>query len=363
MRAALGLARRALGRAWPNPAVGCILVNDGRVVGRGWTQPGGRPHAETEALRRAGAAARGAVAYVTLEPCAHHGRTPPCAEALAEAGISRAVIAIRDPDPRVDGAGAERLREAGIEVALGVGAAEAGEVNGGFLRRVGTGRPLVTLKLASSLDGRIATPSGASQWITGPVSRALAHGLRARHDAVLVGARTAIADDPNLTCRLPGLADRSPVRIFLDGRDEPPASHDLIANARTIPTWVLTARDAADRRCASLASHGVEIVRAAPAADGGIDLGDGLRALGGRGLTSVLVEGGGGLAASLLRARLVDRLIWFRAPMVIGADGLAAAAALGIDGLDLAPGFTRLSVTRAGADMVETYAAADQETE
>jgi diaminohydroxyphosphoribosylaminopyrimidine deaminase/5-amino-6-(5-phosphoribosylamino)uracil reductase len=362
MRAALGLARRALGRAWPNPAVGCVLVNDGRVVGRGWTQPGGRPHAETEALGRAGAAASGAVAYVTLEPCAHHGRTPPCADALADAGISRAVIATRDPDPRVDGAGAERLRRAGIKVVEGACAAEANEVNAGFIRRVRDGRPLVTLKLASTLDGRIATRTGASQWITGPVSRAIAHGMRARHDAVLVGAGTAIADDPNLTCRLPGLADRSPVRIFLDGRDELPASHDLIANAGSIPTWVLTARDATDRRYDSPASHGVEIVRAAPA-DGGIDIADGLRALGGRGLTSVLVEGGGGLAASLLREGLVDRLVWFRAPMMIGADGLAAAAALGIDGLDLAPRFTRIAVRQAGADILETYARRDEETD
>ncbi len=363
MRAALGLARRGLGRTWPNPAVGCVLVNDGRVVGRGWTQPGGRPHAETEALGRAGPAARGAVAHVTLEPCAHHGRAPPCAEALVDAGISRAVVAIPDPDPRVDGAGIDRLRDAGIEVTEGIRAAEAREVNAGFLRRIRTGRPLVTLKLATTLDGRIATRSGASQWITGPQSRALAHGLRARHDAVLVGARTAVADNPKLTCRLPGLGDRSPVRIFLDGGDELPASHDLVAYAGSIPTWMLTARDEIDPRCVAMASRGVDIVHAASAADGGIDIGDGLRALGGRGLNSVLVEGGGGLAASLLRERLVDRVIWFRAPIMIGADGLAAAAELGVDGLDVAPGFTRISIRHAGADLVETYARADGETD
>ncbi len=362
MRVALGLARRGLGRTWPNPAVGCVLVNDGRVVGRGWTQPGGRPHAETEALGRAGPAARGAVAHVTLEPCAHHGRTPPCADALVEAGISRTVVAIPDPDPRVDGAGIDRLRETGIAVTEGVCAAEAGEVNAGFLRRIRTGRPLVTLKLATTLDGRIATRTGASRWITGPESRAFAHGLRARHDAVLVGARSAVAADPKLTCRLPGLGDRSPVRIFLDGGDELPDSHDLIANARSIPTWVLSARDDTDPRRESLASRGVEVVRAAPAAGGGIDIADGLRALGGRGLNSVLVEGGGSLAASLLRERLVDRVVWFRAPSMIGADGLAAAAGLGVDGLDLAPGFTRITVREAGADIVETYARADGQT-
>ncbi len=363
MRAALGLAHRALGRAWPNPAVGCVLVNDGRVVGRGWTQPGGRPHAETEALGRAGPAARGAVAHVTLEPCAHHGRTPPCADALVDAGISRAVIAIPDPDPRVDGAGIGRLRDAGIEVTQGVCAAEAGEVAAGFLRRIRSGRPLVTLKLATTLDGRIATRTGASQWITGPESRAFAHALRARHDGVLVGARTAVTDDPSLTCRLPGLGDRSPVRIFLDGSDELPDSHDLIANARSIPTWMLTARDETDPRCASMASRGIEIIHAAPAVSGGIDISGALRALAGRGLNSVLVEGGGGLAASLLRAGLVDRMVWFRAPMMIGADGLAAAAGLDVDGLDLAPGFTRIRVREVGADIVETYAHADEETE
>ena len=363
MRVALGLAKRALGRAWPNPAVGCVLVNDGRVVGRGWTQPGGRPHAETQALERAGAAARGAVAHVTLEPCAHHGRTPPCADALVNAGISRAVIAIADPDTRVDGTGIDRLRDAGIEVTTGVCAAEAGEVAAGFLRRIRSGRPLVTLKLATTLDGRIATRTGASQWITGPRSRAFAHGLRARHDGILVGARTAIADNPNLTCRLPGLGDRSPVRIFLDGTDELPGSHDLIANARSLPTWMLTARDATDPRCVSMASLGVEIVRATPAVNGGIDISDGLRALAGHGLNSVLVEGGGGLATSLLRAGLVDRMVWFRAPKMIGADGLAATAELGVDGLDVALGFNRITVREVGVDIVETYARADGQTE
>ncbi len=363
MRAALGLASRALGRAWPNPAVGCVLVNDGRVVGRGWTQPGGRPHAETEALSRAGHAARGAVAHITLEPCTHHGRTPPCVDSLVDAGISRAVIAMPDPDPRVDGTGIGQLRDAGIEVTEGVCKTEASEIVAGFVRRVCFGRPLVTLKLATTLDGRIGTRIGASQWITGLESRGFAHALRARHDGVLVGARTAVVDNPNLTCRLPGLGDRSPVRIFLDGSDELPDSHDLIANASSIPTWVLTARVETDQRCTSMASHGVEIIHTAPTVNGGIDISDGLRALAGRGLNSVLVEGGGGLAASLLRARLVDRLVWFRAPMMIGADGIAAAAELGVDGLDLAPGFTRIAVREVGVDIVETYARTDDKTE
>src|SRR5580700_4659831 len=216
MRTALGLARRGLGNTWPNPAVGCVIVKDGRVVGRGWTQKGGRPHAETEALARAGKGAKGATAYVSLEPCSHHGKTPPCAEALIAAGVSRVVAAVEDPDPRVSGRGIARLRAAGIAVEAGLCAAEAAELNAGFFCRVAQGRPLVTLKLAASLDGRIATPTGKSRWITGPAARERAHLLRAAHDAVLIGTGTALADDPQLTCRLPGLEARSPVRIVID---------------------------------------------------------------------------------------------------------------------------------------------------
>src|SRR5689334_12557487 len=200
MRAALALARRGLGSAWPNPAVGCVLVNDGAVVGRGWTQPGGRPHGETEALARAGEAARGATAYVSLEPCCHWGRTPPCTDALIARGVGRVVIALEDPDRRVAGAGIRQLCEAGLDVEVGLCAAEAAEVNAGFLSRLRNGRPFVTLKLATSLDGRIATGSGESQWITGPPARDRAHSLRATHDAIMVGTGTVIADDPQLTC-------------------------------------------------------------------------------------------------------------------------------------------------------------------
>ena len=222
MRAALGLARRGLGTVWPNPSVGCVLVKDGHVVGRGWTQRGGRPHGETEALRRAGAAANGATAYVTLEPCSHWGKTPPCADALIAAGLRRVVVALEDPDPRVAGAGIEALRKAGLAVETGLCTAEAAELNAGFLRRIRSGRPLVTLKLATSLDGRIATAAGESRWITGPQSRESAHLLRATHDAILVGTATVLADDPELTCRLPGLANRSPVRSGMRRGRRPP---------------------------------------------------------------------------------------------------------------------------------------------
>src|SRR4051794_21716572 len=241
MSAALALARRGLGNVWPNPAVGCVIVKDGRVVGRGWTQPGGRPHAETEAIARAGEAARGGTAYVTLEPCSHSGRTPPCAEALIAAGVSRVVASIEDPDPRVAGGGLTKLREAGIAVESGLCADQAEEINAGFLRRVRTGRPLVTLKLATSLDGRIATASGESRWITGPAARERTHLLRATHDAILVGTATVLADDPQLTCRLNGLEHRSPVRVALDRNLVIPPAARLVAEAGRVPTWFITA--------------------------------------------------------------------------------------------------------------------------
>src|SRR5437773_406942 len=246
--ATLALARRGLGRVWPNPAVGCVIARDGRILGRGWTQPGGRPHAETEALARAGAAAHGATAYVSLEPCCHVGRTPPCADALIAAGLSRVVVALEDPDPRVAGGGLARVRAAGIAVEAGLCAAEAAEINAGFFQRVRLGRPLVTLKLATSLDGRIATASGESRWITGPAARERAHLLRAAHDAILVGTDTVIADDPQLTCRLPGLADHSPVRVVIDRQLRIPLDGQVFADARRIPSWAVTLASADQAR-------------------------------------------------------------------------------------------------------------------
>ncbi|HZH46891.1 MAG TPA: bifunctional diaminohydroxyphosphoribosylaminopyrimidine deaminase/5-amino-6-(5-phosphoribosylamino)uracil reductase RibD, partial [Roseococcus sp.] len=252
MRAALALAGRGLGNAWPNPAVGCVLVRQGRVVGRGWTQPGGRPHAETQALDRAGALARGATAYVTLEPCSHHGRTPPCCDALVAAGVARVVVAMRDPDARVDGRGLARLRAAGIAVEEGLLEAEARADQAGFLHRITAGLPLVTLKLASTLDGRIATEAGESRWITGPAARREVHALRARHDAVLVGSGTVLADDPDLTCRIPGMHRAAMLRVMADARLRLPVTARLVSGARTQPTWLLTG---AGHRPAALAPY------------------------------------------------------------------------------------------------------------
>lgn len=358
MQSALSLAGRGLGRVWPNPAVGCVLVagnGSGRVVGRGWTQPGGRPHAETEAIARAAAAARGATAYVTLEPCAHHGRTPPCADALVAAGVSRVVVAAEDPDPRTRGAGLKRLREAGIEVESGVLQKEAEALNAGYLLRQRDGRPLVTLKLATTLDGRIATHGGESRWITGEESRRRVHLMRARHDAVLIGIGTALADDPDLGCRLPGLEDRSPVRVVLDARLHLPLTSRLVATASRIPTWLVTLHGQERNRRHAFEECGVRILEVEAGTDGYPEPGAALKALGAAGLTRVLVEGGGHVAAALIRADLVDRIRWFRAPSVMGGDGIPAVAAYGVDSLRLMRTFRRTAVVPVGDDVMESY--------
>jgi len=355
MRAALALARRGLGSVWPNPAVGCVIVRDGRVVGRGWTQSGGRPHGETEALRRAGEAARGATAYVSLEPCCHWGRTPPCVDALVAAGVRRVVVALEDPDPRVAGEGLRRLRAAGLEVEVGLCAEEAAEVNAGFLSRLRLGRPLVTLKFATSLDGNLATATGESQWISGPPARERAHALRASHDAIMVGTGTAVADDPQLTCRLPGLDHRSPVRVVIDRHLRVPPASRLIVDAGLVPTWVLTSRSADPARRAAFLANRVTLIDVDLGDDGQIDLAKALAALGERGITRLLVEGGAHVAAALIRARLVDRLVWVHAPLVIGGDGIPAIAGLDVAALADAAAFERLATETIGEDVLTSF--------
>ena len=351
MHAALALARRGLGNCWPNPAVGCVVVKDGHVVGRAVTAPGGRPHAEPLALAMAGAEARGATVFVTLEPCCHHGRTPPCTDALIAAGVARVVIAARDCDPRVDGAGILRLRAAGIAVEEGLLGPEAEEINAGFFLRVRQGRPLVTLKLASTLDGRIATHGGQSKWITGEAARRAAHGLRGRNDAVLVGVDTALADDPELTCRIPDYKPVPMVRVVADSHLRLSLTSRLVATARAAPTWVLASPSAdADRR-AALERAGVAVLRVGASAMG-VDLDQGFQEMARRGITRVLVEGGGQLAAALLRADLVDRIAWFHAPGVIGGDGFPGVQAFGVEALAQMPRFVRDSATPVGADML-----------
>ena len=368
MRAALALARRGLGRVAPNPAVGCVLVKDGRVIGRGWTQPGGRPHAETEALGAAVAQAHGdekitvgATLYVTLEPCSHHGKTPPCADALVRAGIGRCVVSLEDPDPRVSGRGLQRLRDAGIQVEVGLLAEQARELNAGYLLRQSAGRPSVALKLATSLDGKIAARTGDSRWVTGEAARAHGHLLRAGHDAIMIGSGTALADDPRLDVRLPGLEGASPLRVVLDGRLRVPPSHDLVARAARQPTVLMTRHDCDEARLAPFREAGVELQRVAAGPQGGVSLDDCLTALGGRGVTRVLVEGGGSLAASLLKQNLVERLFWYRSSIVVGSDGLPAVGELGVTRMADSLGFRSRGSRRLGKDLLEVFVRSHQE--
>ena len=358
MRAALALARRGLGNTWPNPSVGCVVVKDGRVVGRAITAPSGRPHAEPAALEAAGAAARGGTAYVTLEPCCHWGRTPPCTDALIASGVARVVIATRDPDPRVDGAGIARLRAAGIQVEEGVLQAEADEIAAGFGLRVRHGRPLVTLKLASTLDGRIATRGGESRWITGEAARKAAHALRGRHDAVLVGVGTVLADDPELTCRISGYRPNPIVRVVADSHLRTPLTSRLVRTAQDMPTWMLIRPGTGAERRRGFADAGVKLIEVAGGSIG-VEPAEALRALGEPGITRVLVEGGAQLAASLLRAGLVDRIAWFHAPAILGADGWPAVQGFGVAILDAMPRFTRIGETPLGDDMLTEFARRD----
>lgn len=355
MQHALRLARRALGRVAPNPAVGCVIVSpDDRIVGRGFTRDGGRPHAETIAIAQAGNAARGATAYVTLEPCAHHGQTPPCAEALIQAGVLRVVVALEDTDARVSGRGLKLLRDAGVAVSCGVLDSEARRLNAGFLMKVEKRRPMVTLKIAQSLDGRTATSSGESKWITGPEARRFAHLLRAEHDAILVGIDTALADDPELTCRIAGLEQRSPARVVLDSRLRLGECSKLVRSARQIPTTVYSV----GTDSAALRAAGVEIVRVARDARGRPDVGAVLQDLADRGVTRLLVEGGAGVHASFLDRGVADRLEVFSSPVVVGSAGHACVDALAALALDEVPRFRRVARWSLGPDLLETFEAA-----
>lgn len=353
MALALSLGRRGQGQTWPNPAVGCVIVKDHRIVGRGWTAPGGRPHAEPQALARAGDAARGATAYVSLEPCAHHGKTPPCADTLIKAGIARVVAPLQDDDPRVSGRGFAMLRAAGVAVTTGVLADQAARDLAGFFLRLRDGRPRVTLKLASSFDGRIATATGDSQWITGPAARRAVHAMRARHDAVMVGAGTARADDPALTVRDLGITHQ-PVRIVVSRRLDLPLSGQLARTAAEIPLWLCHGPDADPRLIAAWSGLGARLIPCTTAA-GQIDMVALLQALGQAGLTSIFCEGGGALAASLLAAGLVDEMIGFTAGVMIGAEGQPALGALGLARLADAQRFALTELRAIGPDILHRW--------
>jgi diaminohydroxyphosphoribosylaminopyrimidine deaminase / 5-amino-6-(5-phosphoribosylamino)uracil reductase len=341
MQLALTLGRRGQGRTWPNPAVGAVVVKDGVIVGRGWTQAGGRPHAEPVALRQAGEAARGATLYVTLEPCSHFGRSPPCADAIIAAGIARVVSAIEDPNPEVAGKGHDRLRAAGIAVDVGLYATEAARDHAGHFRRVRDKRPHVILKLAVSSDDKIGAAGHRPVAISGEAARARMHLLRAQCDAILVGIGTVLADDPLLTCRLPGMEALSPVRVVLDRALRLPGSGQLVHSARQTPLWVVTSELSEAPAAMKLGAAGAEVIRIAPpdAPAPGLDLMAALHALSERGITRLLVEGGARIASSFVRAGLVDEFWLLRGPQAVGADGIAALDALPLTAITQSPGF------------------------
>jgi diaminohydroxyphosphoribosylaminopyrimidine deaminase/5-amino-6-(5-phosphoribosylamino)uracil reductase len=354
MELALALGRRMLGRAWPNPAVGALVVADGSegrvIVGRGWTQDGGRPHAETEALRRAGRRARGATLYVSLEPCSHHGRTPPCAEAIVAAGIARVVTALEDPDQRVSGRGHDILRRKGIAVDIGLCAKAARVAHAGHIRRVTDARPHVTLKLAVSADGKVGAPGHRPVALTGPTASDRVHLLRAEADAIMVGIGTVLSDDPQLTCRLPGMARLSPIRVVLDGELRLPLGSRLVKTARQTPVWVFARTFASPEREQKLRDAGVEIFRVGDAGPGRLSVGEALMMLSTLGITRVLSEGGPRVAASLLRADLVDEAVVITTPMNLGPDAVPALDKLPLSALTSASALELIATETLGPD-------------
>jgi diaminohydroxyphosphoribosylaminopyrimidine deaminase/5-amino-6-(5-phosphoribosylamino)uracil reductase len=356
MQLALTLGRRGLGRTWPNPAVGAVVVKDGVIVGRGWTQAGGRPHAEPEALKHAGEAARGATLYVTLEPCSHFGKSPPCADAIVAAGIARVVSAIGDPNPEVAGQGYARLRAAGITVDIGVGAVEAARDHAGHFRRVRDKRPHVILKLAVSSDDKIGTAGRKSVAITGEAARARVHLLRAQCDAILVGIGTVQADDPLLTCRLPGMEARSPVRVVLDRSLRISGTSRLVHSARETPLWVMTSNVSEAPAAMKLGAAGAQVIRVGTTTTPpGLDLEAVLHALAGRGITRLLVEGGARVASSFVAANLVDEVWLLRGPDPVGADGVAALDALPLSALTGSPTFKLRGSEMLQKDILAVY--------
>ncbi|MBY5440670.1 bifunctional diaminohydroxyphosphoribosylaminopyrimidine deaminase/5-amino-6-(5-phosphoribosylamino)uracil reductase RibD [Rhizobium leguminosarum] len=362
MAAAIRLSRWHLGRTATNPSVGCLIVRDGVIVGRAVTALSGRPHAETQALAEAGALARGATAYVTLEPCSHHGRTPPCSEALIAYGVARVVISVTDPDPRVSGRGIGMLREAGIEVDAGVLEAEGRQSLAAYLTRQTKNRPYVTLKLAVSADGMIGREGAGQVAITGPEARAQVQALRAETDAILVGIGTAIADDPLLTVRAPGLQSRSPIRIVLDPSLALPLTSKLVETAREVPVIVVASEEASlleseggntpadaaemESRRAALEAAGVEVVHCNPYHPEVL-----LPALATRGISSLLVEGGAKTARLFLEAGLVDRIQLYQAPVVIGEGGIESP----LDATDIPSGFAHTGTLMFGEDRLDEY--------
>ena len=352
MALAFTLGRRGLGQTWPNPAVGAVIVKDGVIVGRGWTQPGGRPHAEIEALRHAKKAAQGATMYVTLESCSHHGKSPPCADAIVRAGITRVVSALEDPNPEVAGQGHQRLRAKGIRLDIGLGADEASRIHAGHITRIQKGRPHVTLKLAVSADGKAGLASRKPAAITGEAARVRVFQMRAASDAILVGIGTVLSDNPQLTCRLPGMFERSPVRVVLDAKLKLPLATSIVATVRETPTWVITSHKPSAIAEEILQQKGCKVFRVADD-DGRLDLDEVLKVLAEQGITRLMVEGGPTVAGAMVAADLVDEAVLLRGDKYIGAGGIEPLEGMPLSALTKhlrARGSDKL-----GADTLETY--------
>jgi diaminohydroxyphosphoribosylaminopyrimidine deaminase/5-amino-6-(5-phosphoribosylamino)uracil reductase len=351
---ALALGRRGLGNTWPNPAVGAVIVKDGIVLGRGWTQPGGRPHAETQAIKRAGKAAEGATIYVSLEPCSHKGKTPPCADAILKAGIARVVSAMEDPNPEVAGQGHRRLTEKGIRVDVGLGAEEARRIHAGHVCRVTQGRPQVMLKLAVSADGKVGLAGRRPAAITSEAARDRVAQWRARSDAILVGIGTVLADNPALTCRLPGMFERSPVRVVLDSQLKLPIASHVMVTVRETPTWVFASRSASEIAEQILQERGAKVFRVGQH-KGRLDLNEVLAALAGEGITRLMVEGGPTVAASFVEADLVDEAVLVRAEKTIGPEGIAALQGLPLETLTGSDRLRLRASEQIGPDRAELF--------
>jgi len=359
MGLAVAMARRGLGQVWPNPSVGAVLVSPGtppQILARGWTMPGGRPHAERIVLDKAGTRARGATLYVTLEPCSHHGKTPPCAEAIISAGVARVVCGITDPDSRVNGRGIELLCEAGTDVTMAVLANSVAHVTGGHIRRVMQARPWITLKLAVGSDGLVAPGDGAPVWVTGEQARAQGHLLRARADAILVGLGTLQADNPSLTCRLPGLEGRSPVRVLLDsGLKTPTDSRVMDRNCAAAPVWIVCGEDAPAQRERVLHEAGADIIRVHDSDETGLDIGHVMGALAQRGITRLLVEGGLSVAQSFLDADVIDEAVIFTGIRPAGVSGIRPFGQSGIKRISQNDNFQLCEERNSGDDVMRIY--------
>jgi diaminohydroxyphosphoribosylaminopyrimidine deaminase/5-amino-6-(5-phosphoribosylamino)uracil reductase len=352
MRLALDLGRRGLGQTWPNPAVGAVIVKGGVILGRGWTQKGGRPHAETEALGRAKRSARGATLYVTLEPCSHEGQTPPCADAVIRAGIARVVSAIEDPNPQVTGQGHARLRDKGIQVDVGLCADEAKRAHAGHIARVTQARPHVMLKMAVSADGKAGFAGRKPAPITGEEVRERVFQMRARADAILVGIGTILADNPQLTSRLPGMLDRSPIRVVLDAQLRTPLSFGVISTVRERPTWVFCSEKASPVAEEILHDKGVRVFRV-PEQSGKLDLATVLKLLSGEGITRLMVEGGPRVAVSFVAADLIDEAVLLHGPMTIGQEGIEPLEGMKLDALT--GGMKLFEEEQVGPDRMQHY--------